>query len=88
MNLRLAPVSGGIQKGLKHMGIADDAKNTAEDLKGRAKEAVGAATGDDDLKAEGQVDQGIASVKEKLTEAADKLKEGVDAVKDKLTGNS
>ncbi|TDZ98935.1 CsbD-like protein [Mycobacteroides salmoniphilum] len=88
MNLRLAPVSGGIQKGLKHMGIADDAKNTAEDLKGRAKEAVGAATGDEDLKAEGQVDQGIAAVKEKLTEAADKLKEGVDAVKDKLTGNS
>ncbi|MFD6195446.1 CsbD-like protein [Mycobacteroides salmoniphilum] len=70
------------------MGIADDAKNTAEDLKGRAKEAVGSATGDEDLKAEGQVDQGIASVKQKLTDAADKLKEGVDAVKDKLTGNS
>ncbi|BAX99786.1 CsbD-like protein [Mycolicibacterium phlei] len=88
MNLPPAPAAAGIQKGLKHMGIADDAKNTAEDLKGRAKEAVGAATGDEDLKAEGQLDQGIAAVKEKLTEAADKLKEGVDAVKDKLTGNS
>lgn len=32
------------------MGIADDAKNTAEDLKGRAKEALGAATNNDDPK--------------------------------------
>lgn len=39
------------------MGIADDAKNTAEDLKGRAKEALGAATNNDDPKAEGQADQ-------------------------------
>ncbi|KXO94198.1 general stress protein CsbD [Tsukamurella pulmonis] len=69
------------------MGIADDAKNKAEDLKGRAKEATGAVTGDDDLKAEGQADQGLAAAKEKITEAADKVKEGVDAVKDKLTGN-
>ncbi|MDF3340240.1 CsbD family protein [Mycolicibacterium septicum] len=70
------------------MGIADDAKNKAEDLKGRAKEGFGAATGDDDLKAEGQVDQGSASVKQKISEAGDKIKEGVDSVKDKLTGNS
>jgi uncharacterized protein YjbJ (UPF0337 family) len=69
------------------MGIADDAKNKAEDLKGRAKEAAGAATGDDDLKAEGQADQGLAAVKEKISDAADKVKEGVDAVKDKLSGN-
>lgn len=70
------------------MGIADDAKNKTEDLKGRAKESFGAATGDDDLKSEGQADQGLASVKDKVTGAADKVKEGVDSVKDKLTGNS
>ncbi|WP_347955814.1 CsbD family protein [Gordonia aichiensis] len=69
------------------MGFSDDAKNKAEELKGRAKEAAGAATGDDELKAEGQVDQGKADVKAKLTEAADKVKHGVDAVKDKLTGH-
>lgn len=69
------------------MGIADDAKNKVEDLKGRAKEAAGAATGNDDLKAEGQADQGLAAAKEKITEAADKVKEGVDAIKDKLTGH-
>lgn len=39
------------------MGIADKAKNAAEDLKGKAKEAVGDAKGDDKLKAEGQADQ-------------------------------
>ena len=68
------------------MSFADDAQNKAEDLKGRAKEAAGAATGNDDLKAEGQADQGLAGAKEKITEAADKVKGGIDAVKDKLTG--
>ena len=69
------------------MGIADDAKNKVEDLKGRAKEAAGAATGNDDLKAEGRADQGIAAAKDKIADAADKVKEGVDAIKDKLSGN-
>ena len=69
------------------MGIADDAKNKAEDLKGRVKETAGTATGDDELKAEGQADQGLAAVKGKIADAADKVKEGVDAVKDKLSGN-
>lgn len=69
------------------MGIADDAQNKFDDLKGRAKEAAGSVTNDDDLKAEGQAEQGIASAKQKIADAADKVKEGVEAVKDKLTGN-
>lgn len=68
------------------MSFSDDVQNKAEDLKGRAKEAAGAATDNDELKAEGQVDQGQAGAKEKVTELADKVKDGVDAVKDKLTG--
>ncbi|OHU64069.1 CsbD family protein [Mycobacteroides chelonae] len=70
------------------MGIADDAKNTAADLKGRAKEAVGVAAGDDDLEAEGQVDQAVAAVRQKVSDAAERVKEGVDAIKDKLTGDA
>ncbi|WP_458320008.1 CsbD family protein [Mycolicibacterium brisbanense] len=70
------------------MGIADDAQNTAADLKGRAKEAAGAVTGNDDLKAEGQADQAVAAVKDAIADAADKIKGGIDAVKDKLTGSS
>lgn len=69
------------------MGFADDARNKAEDLKGRAKETTGAATGDDQLKAEGKADQGAAHVKEKFADAADKIKDGVDAAKNKLSGN-
>ncbi|TVX95173.1 CsbD family protein [Mycolicibacterium porcinum] len=70
------------------MGIADDARNKVDDLKGRAKEAAGAVTGDDDLKAEGQADQGIAAVKQKVADTAEKVKDGVESIKDRLTGNA
>ncbi len=46
------------------MGLADKAKNTAEDLKGKAKEAVGDAKGDHELQAEGKADQSKASAKQ------------------------
>lgn len=45
------------------MSASDKAKNTAEDLTGKAKETVGKATGNDDLQAEGKADQVKASVK-------------------------
>ncbi|KLI05383.1 general stress protein CsbD [Mycolicibacterium conceptionense] len=70
------------------MGIADDARNKVDDLKGRAKEAAGAATGNDDLKAEGQADQGIAAVKQKVADTAEKVKDGVESIKDRLTGSA
>lgn len=46
------------------MGFADKAKNTADDLAGKAKEALGDAKGDDELKAEGKTDQKKSSVKQ------------------------
>ena len=45
-----------------------------EDMGGRVKEATGTLTGDDDLKNEGKVDQASASAKEKIGDAADKVK--------------
>ncbi|MEH3034064.1 MAG: CsbD family protein [Aeromicrobium erythreum] len=45
------------------MGIADKAKNAAEDLAGKAKEVIGDATNNKDLEAEGKKDQGKASAK-------------------------
>lgn len=56
------------------MGIADKAKNAAEDLKGKGKEAAGDATGDDSTKAEGQADQGKASVKKAGEDVKDAFK--------------
>ena len=48
---------------------------TADDLKGRTKEAAGALSGDDDLKREGKVDQAAGDVKDKLDGAVDKVKD-------------
>ncbi len=49
----------------------------SEDLKGRAKEAGGALTGDESMKREGKIDQTSSTVKEKVGDAADKAKDAV-----------
>lgn len=56
-----------------------------DEMKGRAKEAAGAATGDEDLKREGKIDQAGATAKEKFEKAKDKLDETVDKAKDELS---
>lgn len=48
-----------------------------DDAKGRLKEAAGDLTDDKDLKREGKIDRAEGAVKEKVDEAADKLKERV-----------
>lgn len=53
------------------MGFIDDAKNKAEELIGQGKEKAGEATGNKDLKHEGQGDQ-----------LSSKIKQGVEDVKD------
>lgn len=53
-----------------------------DDLKGRAKEAVGDLTDDKDLQREGKVDQGKADVKEKVGKVADQVG---DKLKDMTT---
>ncbi|BBY32580.1 general stress protein CsbD [Mycolicibacter minnesotensis] len=46
------------------MGLADKAKNVAQDAKGKAKEVVGDVTGNDSLRNEGKADQGKSSLKQ------------------------
>lgn len=46
------------------MSLEDKMKNTAEDLTGKAKEAVGRATDDPSLEAEGRRDQVASDVKD------------------------
>ena len=57
------------------MSTADKASNKAQDVKGKVKETVGKATGNERLEAEGVADQAAADVKQ----AGEKVK---DAVKD------
>jgi uncharacterized protein YjbJ (UPF0337 family) len=47
-------------------------------VKGRAKEAVGDLTDDEDLKREGKVDKATGSIKDKVDKAADKAKNVVN----------
>ena len=53
------------------MSALDKAKNKAEEVGGMAKERAGEATGDDDMRAEGQVDQ----TKGNLKQAGEKVKD-------------
>ena len=54
-----------------------------DDLKGRAKEALGSLTDDEDLKKEGRTDQRAAEVKDRIERLGDKAKDVVDDVKNR-----
>lgn len=62
------------------MGFDDKAKHKVEDAIGRGKEATGAATDNDSLRAEGKTDQTKAGVKDKITDAKDKVTDKIDDI--------
>ncbi len=51
---------------------------TADDLKGRLKEAGGDLTGDKSLKNEGKVDRGVGGLKNAVDDMGDKAKDVVN----------
>jgi uncharacterized protein YjbJ (UPF0337 family) len=55
-----------------------------DDLKGRAKEAAGDLTDNDDLKNEGRTDRASGKAKDVIENIEDKAKGLVDDVRDKL----
>ncbi|WP_298345357.1 CsbD family protein [Ferrimicrobium sp.] len=55
-----------------------------DQMKGKAKEAVGDLTGNEDLKSEGTADRQAGEVKEKVGKVEEKVEEGIDKVKDTL----
>lgn len=62
------------------MGTQDKASNKAQDIKGKAKEAAGKATGNDKLEEKGKTDQAKASVRdlgEKVKDTASSVKRAV-----------
>ena len=62
------------------MGLDDKLQNKVEDLTGRGKEAAGAVTGNDSLKAEGKADQAKAGIKDKVEDVKDKVTETVNKI--------
>jgi uncharacterized protein YjbJ (UPF0337 family) len=50
--------------------------------KGRIKEAAGALTGSDKLRAEGKADQAVGEVKQVADKAVDKVKQSVKKLRD------
>ena len=55
------------------MGLDDKIKNSAEELKGKAKEVVGDATDNEELEAEGKADQAKADLKQAGEKTKDAL---------------
>ncbi len=64
------------------MGADDKIRNKAQELGGKGKEAVGDATGDDRLAAEGRADQSESN----LRQAGEKVKDAGRNIKDAVTG--
>lgn len=56
------------------MGLDDKIKNAAQDLTGKGKEAVGDATDNERLEAEGHVDQAEANAKKAGEDVKDALR--------------
>jgi uncharacterized protein YjbJ (UPF0337 family) len=54
-----------------------------DQAKGRAKEAAGALTDDDDLKAEGKVDKASGRLKDAVEGVKDKVHDVIDDVRDR-----
>jgi uncharacterized protein YjbJ (UPF0337 family) len=48
-----------------------------DEAKGRTKQAAGDLTGDEKLKREGKIDRAVSTVKDRVDDAADKIKEKV-----------
>ena len=54
-----------------------------DDLKGRAKEAAGDLTDDDELRREGKADRAAGAVKDKAEKAKDWVEDKVDDARDR-----
>jgi uncharacterized protein YjbJ (UPF0337 family) len=65
----------GLLRFIAGEGGSTMASGKSDELKGRVKEAAGALIGDKELKKEGQADQAVGKVKQKVEKMIDKVKE-------------
>lgn len=56
----------------------------SDKLIGKAKQAAGDITGDDDLEREGERDEAAGKIKDRVDDAKDSVNEAVDGIKDTL----
>ncbi len=64
------------------MSMGDKIKNKAEELLGQGKEKAGDATGNEEMKRDGQADQASAATKQTGEKVKDGAGDAKDAVKD------
>lgn len=69
------------------MSFSDKISNKTEELGGKAKEAVGGAAGDEDLRKEGKADQAKAGLKDAAEKVKDAVGDAADKVKDVFRKN-
>lgn len=62
------------------MGLGDDIKNKADELKGQAKQKIGEATDNEQAQAEGIGDQ----IKAKAAKVGESIKDAVEDIKNDL----
>lgn len=73
---------GSVGRKVKTMGIGDKLSAGLDKLKGKAEEAVGKATGDEKLVAEGRADQIKGAAKHAAEEVKDTARDTGDRLKD------
>ncbi|GAA5060096.1 CsbD family protein [Nocardia callitridis] len=66
------------------MSTGDKISNKIDDFSGKAKEAAGKATGDDDLRTEGKTDQAGAAASDAVEKIKGAVGDAVDKTKDAL----
>jgi uncharacterized protein YjbJ (UPF0337 family) len=67
----VAKVVNRCTEGGPHVGADDKTHNKVDEIRGDAKEKIGSATGDDELRRQGERDQSKASLKQ----AGEKVKD-------------
>ena len=56
---------------------------TTDDMKGRATEASGDLTDDDEMRREGKTDRAVGAVKDKIEDAKDWAEDKIDDLRDR-----
>jgi uncharacterized protein YjbJ (UPF0337 family) len=72
----------------RRKAMDEQIKGKFESGKGKAKEAIGNLTGDDELVGEGQADQAEGTIRDSAGRVVREGKDLVDRAKDKLRGDT